>query len=58
MNALAGILFHVNPRDTNVRYPVVRFYLNATIVTDGIGVLRYLVPLWKVGIEVVLAREC
>src|SRR5947209_17065514 len=54
MEALAGIFFHVKPRDANT-FAVRKF--DGAMLRERLVVLRDLISLGQVRIEVVLARE-
>ncbi len=58
VQALAGVFFHVQARDTDaLRASVCGRHIDPAMLGDGLVELRDLVALGQVGIEVVFARE-
>ncbi len=58
VEALAGVFFHVQPGDADALHGAVRCgHLDEAVLGDGLVELRYLIALWQVGIEIVLACE-
>ena len=57
VDALAGVVFHVDARDADALVRAVHHDIDAAVLGQRLIVLRDLVALGQVGIEVVLARE-
>ena len=58
VNALAGVIFHVQARDANpLGAAVRRGHIDPAVLGDGLVELRDLIALGQIGIEVVFARE-
>ncbi len=55
VNAFAGIVFHVNPRDSDALRRAVDGDIHAAMLGNGLVVLGDLIPLGQVGIKIILA---
>src|SRR5690606_8914752 len=57
VNVLAGIFFHVHPRDSGLEHAAVQVDAELAVLTERLFVLADLVALGKVRVEVVFSRE-